>query len=268
MKRNPGVYLMQFLVFAMFTAGLVPDAYALGEDKTIPSAEAILEQHIAATGGRVAYEKIRNRVTKGTLEMPAQGITIGLTIVVARPNLVYSRAESEVTGPIEKGTDGRVAWEKSVMTGPRILEGQEREDFLREAAFDKFVRWRDFYEKAESAGLEDVGGRSCYKIVLTPKNGKPQTLFLDRETALIVKLLLTVDSPMGSVPVETTLEDYRESDGILLSRKTRSKVLGQERVFTVTSIEHNVDLPPDRFLLPADIQELLAKQAAGPALQR
>ncbi len=243
-------------------SGLFP---ALAEEAALPPADSVLEKYLEATGGREAHEGVRNAVTEGTMEMPAQGIALQVTVWVARPNLSYTRTDSEVTGRIEKGSNGTVVWEKSVMAGPRVLEGQEREDYLRESALDKHLRWRDFYESGEVTGIEDVAGRSCWVLVLKSKGGKPQTLYVDRESGLISKVAMTLDTPMGSVPVETTLEDYREAEGIRSAFRAHTKIVGQERVMTVKSIRRNVDVPPGLFALPAEIEELVAKKAAPPA---
>ena len=231
----------------------------LAEASEAASAETILDRYVDASGGKSAYDKISNRVTKSTLEMPAQGISMEMTIYHSRPSSFYAFIESEMIGKIERGTDGNVAWEKSVMTGPRILEGQEKTDLLRQATFDQLVRWKEIYEKAEAAGMEEIAGRACDNIILTPKTGKPQTYSFDRETGLLTKVALTVESPMGVVPVETYLEDYRNVEGLLMPFRSRVESLGQERLVTVQSIEQNVELPADRFEIPADVLALLEK---------
>jgi outer membrane lipoprotein-sorting protein len=224
-----------------------------------PDAENILARYVDATGGVAAYEKVKNRVTKSTLGMPAQGISMDMTIYHSRPNSLYSVIESEVTGKIEQGTDGEIAWQKTVMMGPRILEGQERDDILRQATFDQLVRWKDLYEKAEAAGTDEVDGRPCDNVILTPKTGKPQTYSFDRESGLLTKVSLTVENPMGVIPVVTYLEDYRSVDGLLVPFHSRVEMLGQERSVTVKSVEHNVELPADRFHIPADVLALVEK---------
>ena len=42
-----------------------------------------------------------------------------------------------------------------------------------------------------------------------------------------------------------------------MAHKTRVIVMGQERILTIESIEHNVEMPADRFELPDQIKELL-----------
>jgi hypothetical protein len=220
------------------------------------NAEKILARYVDATGGPDAYEKVSNRVTKSTLEMPAQGISMEMTIYHSRPSSFYALVESELTGKIERGTDGETAWEKTVMMGPRILEGQEREDLIRQATFDHLVRWKELYETAEAAGTEEVDGRPCDNVVLTPKGGKAQTYSFDRESGLLTKVSLTVESPMGMIPVVTYMEDYREVEGLLMPFRSRVESLGQERLLTVNSVEQNVELPAGRFDIPADVLAL------------
>jgi len=138
-----------------------------------------------------------------------------------------------VIGKIEKGTDGAIAWEVSRPPAPGFSDGQERTDFVREATFDRMVRWRDVYEKTETAGVADVDGRPCFKVTLTPPGARPQTYYFDRETGLISKVEILVASPMGSVPTESFFSDYRRVDGVLLPFKMKVKVAGQERAVTI-----------------------------------
>jgi hypothetical protein len=148
------------------------------------------------------------------------------------------------------------------MMGPQIKDGQEKIDFLREATLDKFVRWREVYGSAESAGVETVEGSEAYEVILTPTDSKPQSWFFDRASKLLVKVEITVENPMGVIPVETYLSDYRKIDGVLVPHVAKVVVMGQERVMTTESVEQNVDLPEDRFDLPDEIRALLGDEPA------
>jgi hypothetical protein len=226
-------------------------------EEKLPDVEAVLDGYVEATGGREAYDKIHNRVTRGELEIVGQGIVMNLTIYLAKPNKNYTVVESEALGTIEKGTDGEVVWEKSAMLGPQVKDGQEKIDFLRETRLDRWTYWRDQYDEVALEGIETIDERPCYKVVATPGDGKPQMLFFDQASNLLVKIELVVENPMGTIPVASYLSDYREVDGALLPFKSKVVVMGQERVMTTKSIEQNVDLPADRFEIPAEIRALL-----------
>ncbi len=241
------------LIMIMMVLGTLAISSAFPAD---PTAESILADYIEATGGQAAYDKIRNRVTEGELVIEGAGISLKGKIIVAKPNLSYTLFESDAIGTIEKGTDGDLVWEKTTMGGPQITEGPMREFTLREGTLDKLVYWKDLYAGAELAGSLEVEGRDCHKVLLRPETGEPVIVYFDKETHLLMRQDFTVETPMGTVPVESTVTDYREVDGILLPFQVKVGNLGQARVITTTSVKHNVDLPVDRFTVPADILAL------------
>jgi hypothetical protein len=252
--------LAVFEVFSLFLVVAVGVFGAVAEERFQPEAVAVLDGYVEATGGEAAYAKLENRVS---MEFVGQGIELPIVVYHARPNRSYTLVDSEVVGRVEKGTDGETVWEVSVINGPQIKEGEERDVTLRSSWFDGAVNWRPAFDKAEHAGMEEIAGKSCHKIVMTPKQGQPETRYYDAETNLLVKVDMTLELPVGTVPLENHLSDYRWVDGILLPYEVRVFVIGQERRMTVESVEHNVDLPEDRFDLPTEIQDLLAKRAAA-----
>jgi hypothetical protein len=252
-RRGPAPSTASLLALAALVL-----SFGISTAEDLPDAATVLDGYIEATGGKAAHDRIENRVTKATFDLVGQGMTFDMTIYAARPNRTYARVDSELTGTIEKGTDGTTVWELSPMTGPQIKQGQEKIDMLRESIFDRLVRWREVYAKAECVGVETVSDKPAYEVVLTPPDGRPQQYYFDKASRLLVQVAMTVENPMGTIPMVTRLDDYRDVDGILLPHRTTVEVLGQERVITTQSIEHNVDLPADRFDLPGEIRELLA----------
>ncbi len=146
------------------------------------------------------------------------------------------------------------------MMGPVIKDGQERAFALRTSVFDKQVNWRQLYRKVECVGVEDVEGKPAYEVELTPAGGSIETAYFDKETGLQVKVALKLSLPMGTIPVQILLSDYREVDGVLFSHKARRVSAGQQMLIVTESIEHNVDMPADRFKLPDDIQAIVDKR--------
>jgi zinc protease len=226
----------------------------------LPTAEKILDRYVEATGGIKAYDKLNNSIEKGTLAIPAAGITLDVTVYSARPNKAYSKAESPAIGAFESGTNGTICWENSVMQGARILEGTELAEKLREANFESMAYWRGLYDTITVAGIDTVAGSPCYRVVLKAKDGKPITYFFDQKSGLLVKSLNVIASQMGDITVESFPSDYRKEGDILVSHKSEMKLMSQERVMTLTSVEYNAAIPDSIFAVPAAIQELLKKK--------
>jgi Outer membrane lipoprotein-sorting protein len=218
-----------------------------------------MDKSIEAQGGRAAYEKLHSIVITGTMEVKSVGIKGSLTSYHAAPDKMLVEVEIQGLGTIRDGSDGKIAWEVSAMQGPRLKEGDEKAIALREGDFNSSLHWRDHYKTAVTEGIVKVDGKDCYKIVLTPNEGSPETQYIDKETNLPVKTEMVLKGPMGEIPVEATLGDYRKEGDILLPHKTVQKAAGQEYTITFDSIKFNVDIPKDKFDLPDEIQALLKK---------
>jgi len=252
-------WLELLLAFALLAMITVSPTSLRAEDSDLPSGEKIFDDYLKATGGNKARKKLVSRVTVASLDLAAQGIKLNMTIYSARPNLNYTVVESEFTGKIEKGTDGKTVWEMSDMMGEQIKDGQERTDFLRETNFDRFAAWRELYSEAKCVGIETVDDRPAYKLLLTPVEGKQQTMYFDTESKLLLKHEFVIENAMGSIPITSHVSDYRKVDGVLMPFKVKAVVMDQERVLVTESVEHNVDLPADRFELPQAIQALVGE---------
>lgn len=251
------IKLTTTLLPAVLLIALAGPGVLSAQETKLPKAEKILDRFVDVTGGKAAYAKFKNRVTKMSLEMPAMGVKMKVITYAARPNKAYSVFESADMGKTERGCDGKVVWEVSAMTGPQIKEGEEREFFMRNYAFDRDEAWRKLYKKAECTAVEEVDGKPCYKVVLTPKTGQPETRSYDKESGLLVKLSMIVASQMGDMPVDLFLSDYKRVDGVLMAHKIKQVFSGQELLIVTESVEHNVKLPEDRFDLPEEIQDLI-----------
>jgi hypothetical protein len=251
--------LYALALFALVSILAAPAAQAQSKPD-LPKADTVMDQFVEATGGKAAYEKLKNRVSTGTIEVSGANVKGTVKATEAAPNKVLVVMNVGPVGESKQGTDGKEAWESSTINGERELSGEEKDTFIREADFYKEIRWKDLYEKVECTGTEDVEGKPAYKVVLTPKSGKPKTQFFDKTTHLLVKQATIVNSPMGEIPSETFLSDYKEVDGVKIPFTITQKVLTQQIVMKMTEVKHNVDLPADTFKRPAAADEPAKKK--------
>jgi hypothetical protein len=236
-------------------------AYVFAQDEPLPKAETILDRYVEVTGGKAAYEKRKNEVATGTLEFKAQGLKGTVTRYSAEPAEEYLIMELDGVGKIESGMDKGVAWDKNPMLGPRIKSGAERSQALREGTFNASVHWREFFPKVETTGTEMVDGELCYKVVLTPKEGNPETSYYQKKTGLAVKTTTVAVSPMGDVPFEVLTGDYKTFGGVTMPTKITQRAAQQEFSLTIQDVKINQQLPVGRFDPPAEIKALLSKAA-------
>jgi predicted alpha/beta superfamily hydrolase len=157
-------------------------------------------------------------------------------------------------GKVEQGIKDGIAWENSILQGPRIKTGDERAASIREAVFNAPIHWREIYPTVETVGIESINGEDAYRVLQTPTEGNAVTMYYSVETGLAIRTTTTVASQMGEIPVETTMSEYKEFGGVLFPTKITQKAAGQDITRTVDSVEINVDIPDGRFDLPEAIK--------------
>ncbi len=234
-------------------------AGALASAQPLPKAEVILDRYIEVTGGKAAYQKHTHETLTGTITFTEQGLNGRLTRYAMAPDKEYSVVELGPIGKIESGFTDGIAWEKSAILGPRLKTGDEKDQAAREAQFNGAAEWRKIFPRAETMGSESVNGEDCYKVLLTPAAGKPETQYFSKKSGLLVKTAATAVSPMGEVAVEVEVSDYTTFDGILLPTHSRQKAGAQQLEINITSVTTDQPTPPGTFDLPPEIKTLIDK---------
>lgn len=266
--RRLGASIAALVWLAAASAGPMPAASGQSD---LPKGADVIDGWLAASGG-AAYDAIRNRVSTSTVEVLGENIRGTVTMHEARPNLVYVVSVLAQTGKSEEGTDGRVAWEINAARGPRVKTDAEGAQALRNADFERFVKWRKTFQKAECVASAEVGKKQCFKVVMTPPQGEIEIWYIEKETKRLVKREYTHKRQRGDLTISEYYSDYRKLDGILLAYKARQiirpktaqPVRTQVLLITIDRIEHNVDLPKDCFDIPPAIQALLKESKQAP----
>ena len=244
-----------------FLLGLSPavpgqESSATASAADLPSAESILDRYVEVTGGRKAYESRTSEVAHGKMEIAGVGISGELTSY-AKPDLQYLVIELAGVGKVEQGVKDGIAWENSIVQGPRIKTGDERTATLRDAIFNAPIHWRKIYPTVKTVGIESINGEDAYRVLQIPAEGNAVTTYYSVKTGLAIKIITTVANQMGNIPVEAAMSEYREFGGVLSPTKLVQTAAGQIINITIDSMEINVDIPDERFNLPEAVQALM-----------
>ncbi len=223
----------------------------------LPTPDSIFDKFTQATGGRALLEKVHSTEASGTFEMPAAGIQGSVKIYNQEPDKLYSVVDLAGVGKIEEGVNGTVAWQLSALQGARIKTGEERAASLREADIRSHLDWHKHYKSVETTGSDTVDGKAAWVVLLTPKEGKPETEYYDKESGLLLKKTMTMASPMGEVPVESKMSDYRPENGMMVPHKLMQSAAGQQFSITLDKYAANTTIPAQTFDLPPQIKALV-----------
>lgn len=236
-----------------------PSILAAHAKTAAPTVAQIIDDYIAATGGKAAYDKIKSSEASGTLELVAQKITGTLDVKQKAPDKFYSSQTIGGIGKIEQGYDGKTAWSRDPVFGGRILAGAELAQTQMQARLNGVLQWKELYPKSELLGERLVNGSKAYAVRLTPAKGHPATQFYDIKTKLMVRQDQIADSPQGAIPTESYFADYKSVDGVKAPFTTRMVQAGTEVMIKITQVKNNVSLADSLFAVPADIHPAPAK---------
>lgn len=235
------------------TAPVQPDKSA----EALPPAQSIIDRHIEAVGGREAVKSHNSVNIKGSISIPANGMTGSIEVFAARPNKTLATTMLAGIGEVKEGFDGKVAWSISPMTGAMLSTGDELAQKALDADFDGSLGIASKYDAIKTVEKTTFEGRPVYKIALTRKIGGGDDIeFYDSETGLKAGGIVQRKNPMGTLTVTSIVSEYKKFGNLLQPTVMKQRTQGVEIITTFTSFEYD-KVDPAVFELPTEIKALV-----------
>jgi hypothetical protein len=214
------------------------------------TADEIISKHIAAIGGADAWNKVNSIRQEGSMQVQGADVAIVLTAV----NGKGSRQDITLTSMGMSGyqiitpTEG---WNYMPFNGQMSPEAMTADDVAQaQDDLDTHGSLVDYKAKGhtvEYLGKEDVDGTEAYKIKVTLKGGKIQTLFFDPETFYVIRS--TVKQKVNGQEIEQSsdLSNYEKLPEGIVVPKTITLPFGD---LTITKVEVNGTVDEKLFKKP------------------
>lgn len=227
----------------------------------LPAARSLIDAHVAAIGGREAALASNEGSIKSTMEIVEAGMK-GELVMYSRGDDRLLSVTLPAMGETRMGRTGGVVWSIDAMTGPRVLEGKERQQLTEQ--FDPLYAMRDasLIDTATTTALSDSEGRACYRVEIKWKSGSDTADCYSTEDGLLLSTESTASTPMGELKQVSHLSEYTRYGKSKAPKVTKVKVAGMTQVVRIDAYDES---PQDAklFVLPAAI-EALVKKAANP----
>jgi hypothetical protein len=230
-------------------------ATPLAAQNALPPAEQLIARYVDAIGGRDAVLRPSSFRTTGTFEMPAAGMSARLEVITARPGRISSYIDIPGLGAMRSGYDGEVGWSVDPIMGARILSSGELSAMTDQANPLAMVRDASLFSSMETIERTEIGGEPCYKVRLVWNSGRQTYDCFSPQSGLLVATITSQESPMGTVEATSHFSEFREFGGIRYATRMVQRVMGQEQIMTVESVEYDV-ADDSHFELPAEIRAL------------
>lgn len=223
-------------------------------------AKATIDKAIKVMGGEAKLAGIKAFSAKGKGQITLEGNDYDFTFEMTTEGLDKYRSsyEVEVDGKKFDGAtvlDGDKGWKKEEGEVKK-LAGETLAVEKRNAYLDVvpvlLVPLKGNGFKLDSANDEKIGDKAVAVVRVTGPEGKDFTLYFDKESGLPVRMNGLVTDGQGEEAMhETTLEDYKDFDGIKVATRSRIR-RGDKRYIEVEGMELKVlaDVGPETFVEP------------------
>jgi hypothetical protein len=223
----------------------------------VSSVAQILDKYIAAVGGPQKLATLTSFVATGT-SVGYEGLGGGgsFQIFAKAPNM--KAVIIEFKDHPERGDSARVFDGKSgLIKSPRGLLGQyeavgselDGQRLDAQLAFPGQIK--TVLTGMRSGNPESVNDREVDVIQGNGPRGLIATLYFDKQTGLLVRLVRYSPSPIGRVPTQSDFSDYRDVNGIKFPFQYTFSWLDGRDSFKLNDVKVNVPIEASKFTLPA-----------------
>jgi len=162
-------------------------------------------------------------------------------------------------GDVARTYDGKTAWFQLPLTVTPIYEltGSLKEAATFEAAMGFPWKIRSFFPNWRVSFPMAVQGTDVNVIQGTTPGGMVATLYFDKQTNLLKRMIRYANTVVGRMPVQIDYSDYKAVNGVMMPFKFSYTWVSQREEWTLTSYQMNATIDAAKFGKPA------AKSAAA-----
>lgn len=225
------------------------------------TADELLDNYFENIGGREAWGELEGYKMSAEVEQMGMAIPVEVYSMQGGKNMIkYSVQGMEI---VQVAFDGEVSWGTNFMSmKPEKSDAEETENTKRNSKDfpDPLYNYKDKGYSVEMAGIENIDGVECYKLLLTKTpvlvDGEEKesivTYYFDQENFVPVRTEQEVQSGPGKGQIAITeYSDYQEVEGLYFAFSiTQRGEEGEGQTIEFDEIEINPEVEDDFFSFP------------------
>lgn len=235
-------------VFALFVL-VATSAHAITVDE-------LITKNVEARGGSDAINAIKSLKSEGKMRFGGQFELQFVRYQKAPDSLRFEASLQGLTAV--QAWNGSEAWQISPFQGrkdPERMSADDATSLSDDAPIaGQLIDYQARGNHIEYLGTEDVDGTNAHKLKVTLKNGDVQTVFLDPDHFLEIRIVSR--RTVRGTEVESTSDygDYEKVSGVYFpfSVSTESQGGNQQQI-TIEHAEANVPMVDELFAFPASV---------------
>lgn len=253
-RRRPRPLLAMLLAVACHPTPAATPAPAVtpasvSRDVELPDAQLVLAQAVEAAGGAAAHESLHSYYLESRMDLPQQGLR-GDTKLWWKDGKFHLEVVMQGVGPSSIWYDGTEVVAEDPFSGRRTLAGKEARQARWATSISLAHDWADYFASARTIARREHDGRSFLDVVLAADDGSELLMSFDATTHLLASQRFSQVSPMGELPVEIVVLEYRPLGALQHAVRTKTITSVVTADNEVTKFEPNVDIDDAQFAAP------------------
>ena len=246
------------LVYGMPT--LEPDDLVVASVPGLPKPDAIIDKYLQALGGA---ERLA-----GVTSFTATGTSIGFGGFGGGGAVqIYAKAPDQRTTIIEfknapgrdasiRSYDGKTGWNKTPLTvlGEYQLSGSELDGARLDAQMAFPSQIKSILTNLRTLQPATINDRDVDAVQGNGPGRLFATLYFDKETGLLTRMVRYGNSPIGRLPTQIDYADYREVNGVQLPFRFTFAWLDGRDAFQLNDVRINVPIDAAKFGRPTSLE--------------
>lgn len=212
------------------------------------SADPIINAYLKAVGGADAIAKLKSVTEKANMGMgPGRAVSVEIfeETPVRRVSVAHMGDKDSVTA--YNGEDGWLSFPGRPL---RPMNGDEQYAAKLDAQFLVPSDPRKAFAEIRTVQADTINGKEMNVVIGKNPGQAPVTLFFDKQSGLLVRMVRYADTPLGRNPTQVDFADYRDQSGAKIPFEwTIARPLGR---FTmkVDSVQVNAPIDAKTFQKP------------------
>jgi photosynthetic reaction center cytochrome c subunit len=227
-----------------------------GQAPGMPPAEQILDKFIQASGGAQRLATVTSLTAKGS-SLGFRGFGGGgeVEIYAKMPDQRATRVHynDPDRGDVNRTFDGRAGWLKTPLTvlPEYALTGGELDGARLDAQLTFPGQIKQLLTSWRVGNPISIAKRTVSVVQGNGPRGMVATLYFDRETGLLTRLVRYARTPIGRAPTQIDYSDYRDVDGIKIPFRWTMGWLDGLDTYQLTEVKLNVPVDAAKFGRPS-----------------
>lgn len=184
-----------------------------------PKAEAVLDKYIQAIGGAAKVDAINTwEGTGDSIGFRGFGGGGKVKLYARRPDqrsmvITYEAKGRDAT---VRNFDGKIGWTKTPINviGEHLLAGAELDGIKLDAQMMFPTQIKTALKRLRTIDPQDIDDKAMVVVQGNGPGSIVASLFFDKETGLLRRVIRYGDSPIGRMPTQFDYSDYREVNGV------------------------------------------------------